>query len=92
MNPIINIVDAVLVGDYCLRLTFDDGKAQTVDFKPFLTHSHHPDIRAYLEPARFSSFRLEFGELVLGDYDLCFPVIDLYQNQLEHRTIHEAAA
>jgi hypothetical protein len=92
MNPIINIVDAVLVGDYCLRLTFDDGKAQTVDFKPFLTHSHHPDIRAYLEPTRFSSFRLEFGELVWGDYDLCFPVIDLYQNQLEHRTIHEAAA
>ena len=92
MNQIINIVDAVLVGDYCLKLTFDDGKAQTVNFKPFLTHSHHPDIRAYLEPARFSSFRLEFGELVLGDYDLCFPVIDLYQNQLEHRNIHEAAA
>ena len=92
MNQIINIVDAVLVGDYCLKLTFDDGKAQTVNFKPFLTHSHHPDIRAYLEPARFSSFRLEFGELVWGDYDLCFPVIDLYQNQLEHRNIHEAAA
>ena len=36
------------------------------------------------DPVRFATFRIEYGELVWGDYDLCFPVIDLYLNQLEH--------
>ena len=33
----INIVTVKPVGDYCLHLTFNNGKEQTVDFKPFLT-------------------------------------------------------
>jgi hypothetical protein len=40
----------------------------------------------------FSTFRIEYGELVWGDYDLCFPVIDLYRNRLEHRSRQEEAA
>ena len=91
-HPPINIVVAEPVGDYRLRLTFDDGMEQTVDFKPFLTHAHHPDIRVYLDPAMFSTFRIEYGYLVWGDYDLCFPIIDLYRNQLEHMNYQEAAA
>ena len=88
----INIVAAETAGNYRLRLTFDDGLEQTVDFKPFLTHARHPDIRVYLDPAKFSAFRIEYGELVWGDYDLCFPIIDLYRNQLEHTTHQEAVA
>lgn len=88
----INIITAKPVGDYCLHLTFDDGKEQTVDFKPFLTSAQHPDIRNYLDPDRFAAFRIEYGELVWGDYDLCFPIIDLYRNQLEHVLRQEAAA
>lgn len=79
---IINITSAEQVGDYALRLSFDDGTTQTVDFKPFLSLSRHPDIRAYLEPAHFAVFRIEHGDLVWGDYDLCFPIADLYQNRL----------
>jgi hypothetical protein len=89
---LINIIKAESAGDYRLHLTFDDGKEQAVDFKPFLTRSQHPDIRSYLDPARFATFRIEFGELVWGDYDLCFPVIDLYLNQLEHGLRQETAA
>jgi len=84
MNPeIINVVAAELAGDYRIRLTFDDGTAQVVDFKPFLQRSQHPDIRAYLDALRFAGFRIEYGELVWGDYELCFPLIDLYRNRLE---------
>jgi len=79
----INIDTAEQVGDFRILLNFDDGTEQTVDFKPFLTHALHPDIRAWLEPARFATFCLEYGELVWGDYDLCFPIIDLYRNQIE---------
>jgi hypothetical protein len=55
----INIESAKQVGDFVLRLSFDDGTVQMVDFKPFLSSSCHPDIRAYLEPARFAAFRVE---------------------------------
>ncbi|MDD4928521.1 MAG: DUF2442 domain-containing protein [Gallionella sp.] len=78
----INITTAEQVGDYALRLSFDDGTVQTIDFKPFLSLSRHPGIRAYLEPERFAAHRIEYGELVWGDYDLCFPTADLYHNCL----------
>ena len=80
------------IDDYALRLTFDDGTLQVVDFKTFLSLSRHPDIRAYLEPVRFSTFRIEYGELVWGDYDLCFPIADLYRNRLLPDTALEKAA
>ena len=48
-NPI-NIITAEPAGDYLLHLTFDDGKEQAVDFKPFLARAQHPDIRSYLDP------------------------------------------
>lgn len=89
---IINIITAEQVGDFRIRLQFDDGTEQTVDFKPFLTHAPHPDIRAWLDPAHFATLRLEFGELVWGDYDLCFPVIDLYRNHIDHNSSQEAVA
>lgn len=88
----INITAAERIDDYALRLTFDDGTLQVVDFKTFLSLSRHPDIRAYLEPVRFSTFRIEYGELVWGDYDLCFPIADLYRNRLLPDTALEKAA
>jgi hypothetical protein len=88
----INIVEAISAGDYRLELTFDDGVKRIVDFKPFLSHARHPDIRAYLDLSRFLAFRVEYGELVWGDYELCFPVIDLYRNTLAPTDKWEAAA
>ena len=88
----INITAAEQIGDYALRLSFDDSTVQTVDFKPFLSLSRHPDIRTYLDPVRFSSFRIEYGKLVWGDYDLCFPIADLYHNRLMADAALEKAA
>jgi len=83
MTPtVINIVCAEWERDYRIRLDFDDGTRQTVDFLPFLRHAAHPAIRAYLQPELFRAFRLEYGELVWGDYELCFPTLDLYRNRL----------
>lgn len=91
-NAIINIVSARQVGDYGIHLAFSDGFEQLVDFRQFLSNSMHPDIRLWLIPQKFSSFRIEYGELVWGDYELCFPVIDLYRNQIDHRYLFEEAA
>jgi hypothetical protein len=35
---------------------------------------------------------VEYGELVLGDYELYFPVIDLYRNTIEHNQSITVAA
>jgi len=82
-NARVSIVRAEWDGDYRIRLDFDDGSSQTVDFLPFLGRSTHPDIRVFLQPELFRAFRLEYGELVWGDYELCFPTIDLYRNRLD---------
>lgn len=93
MSPhIIHAISATEIGDYKLRITFDDDTAQDIDFKPFLNSALHPDIRAYLDLERFSSFRIEYGDLVWGDYDLCFPIVDLYKNQLVKASHLEHAA
>lgn len=88
----INIRTVTQIGKYQLRLIFDDGTMQNVDFGPFLSQSQHPDIRAYLDETRFNAYRLEHGELVWGDYDLCFPIIDLYTNQIEKLALMRAVA
>lgn len=88
----INILSADQVGDYSILLRFDDETEQTVNFEPFLSRSLHPDIHAFLDPVRFSTFLLEYGDLVWGDYDLCFPIIDLHDNRLEHTAVLKEAA
>ena len=82
MNAEIQIVSAEHSGDYRIHMEFGDGKAHEVDFRPFLVEARHPEIRAFLDPKRFAGFRVEFGELIWGDYELCFPVADLYDNHI----------
>ena len=91
MNSI-NITSVEKIAQYQLRLVFDDGMVREVNFKDFLSQSHHPDIRAYLEESKFDAYHLEFGELVWGDFDLCFPIMDLYHNRILHPLSMEAAA
>jgi hypothetical protein len=90
--PLINIVAAQQVGDYCIHIEFDDHTVQDVDFKPFLSRALHPVIRSWLAPEKFAAFRVEYGELVWGDYELCFPLIDLYHNQINYQHLFETAA
>ena len=81
-SGLISIQTAQYQPDYKLHIHFNDGADKTVDFKPFLSQSQHPGIRAFLQPEKFQSFRLEHGDLVWGDYDLCFPVADLYRGEI----------
>jgi hypothetical protein len=69
-------------GSYCLRLHFNDGAVRDVDFKRFLERSSNPLIRAYLNPELFDRFAVKEGDLMWGDYELCFPVADLYDGNL----------
>lgn len=70
------------VSGHTLGIRFSDGHVSTVDFGPFLEGSAHPSIRAYLDLKRFKSFLLEDGVLHWNDFDLVFPMANLYEGQI----------
>lgn len=88
---VVNVVSAVPAGEYRLAVRFDDGTERVVDFGAFLRDSRHPAVREWLDPVRFAAYRIEDGNLVWGDHELCFPVADLYLNRIDHRLAAEAA-
>ena len=82
MNDIITIDEAKYLNDYKIYLRFNDGKENTIDFKPFLFSSLHPDIKKYQNKNLFQKFHLEHGDLEWNDYELVFPIYDLYQDKI----------
>lgn len=81
-DAIIEIKQVEYLSGFCLRLWFNDGKEQIVDFEPFFRRSRHPEIRKYLDLTKFKQFSIYYGDLVWDDYDLCFPIADLYEGKL----------
>ena len=81
-SALIEIKSAVYIGDYAIRIIFNDGVNKLVDFKSFLETSYHPSIRKYLVENKFKEFELIDGNLNWNDYDLIFPIYDLYQGKV----------
>lgn len=78
----LKIDTAKYLTDLDIRIKFSDGNGQLVDFKPFLSKSLHPSIKKYLDEKKFSNFSLTDGNLDWNDYDLIFPITDLYKGQI----------
>ena len=78
---VLEIISANYVGDYAIRVLFNDGLNKTVHFKYFLTHSQHPSIRNYLDENKFSQFSIVDGNLNWNDYELIFPLEELYDKE-----------
>ena len=79
----VNIISATHLGEYRIGLVFSDRHDVTVDFGPFLHASVNPAIRKFLRQPSFRLFQIVHGNLVWGDYDLCFPIEELYAGQIE---------
>lgn len=79
----LTIDSAKYLSDYVIRIKFSDGNERLVDFKPFLSKSLHPSIKKYLDENLFSNFSLTDGNLNWNDYDLIFPISDLYEGKIE---------
>ena len=78
----LKIDSAKYLSDYAIRIKFSDGNEKLVDFKPFLSKSIHPSITKYLDENKFSNFSLTDGNLNWNDYELIFPLSDLYNGQI----------
>jgi len=81
-TEIIEIVYAAYVSDYCIRLWFDDDTIRVVDFGPFLRQVQNPVLKQYLDVSKFEKFNLLDGNLDWNDYEMCFPVADLYEGTI----------
>ena len=81
-KQVISIEQAKQLDGYKLQLVFNDHSSQVVDFQPFLSQSLNPLIRKYLTPEEFAKFEIDEGDLEWNDYDLCFPIADLYENRI----------
>lgn len=79
----LKIASAKYLSDYAIQIIFSDGNEKLVDFKPFLSKSLHPSIKKYLNESKFSNFSLTDGNLNWNDYDLIFPISDLYNGRIE---------
>ena len=78
----IDVESADYVSGYKLRLRFSDGAMRVVDFGPFLRKHIHPDLQKYRSLRRFKSFRIIHGNLMWGDYEMLFPIWDLYHGEV----------
>jgi hypothetical protein len=81
-EELIEIESAKYIGDFAIRVFFNDGTNRLVDFKPFLESSFHPSIRKYLDESKFLAFTIVDGNLNWNDYDLIFPIDNLYEGKL----------
>lgn len=78
----LEITEAKYVSGYKIRLTFNDGTERVMDFEPFLRKATNPDITQYRQLRKFKSFRLDYGDLMWGDYEMIFPIADLHCGEI----------
>jgi hypothetical protein len=78
----LEIKEARYVSGYKIRLRFNDGKVRIVDFGPFLAKARNPDTTDYRDLERFKSFHIQDGDLMWGDYQMIFPIMDLYKGEI----------
>ncbi len=81
-SKVINVEKVKYLSEHKLKLSFNDGVEQIIDFGPFLSNSLNPLIKKYLDLKEFKKYEIENGDLEWNDYDLCFPVADLYENNI----------
>lgn len=82
-GQVITIISAEYIEEYKIKLSFNDNTIKVVDFSPFLNSSLNPLIRKYLDKQEFKKFKIDNGDLEWNDFDLCFPIADLYENNIK---------
>ena len=78
----LSVQSAAYAGGYKISLLFQNGAERTVDFSTFLKNSKNPHIRRYLDLEKFKAFAVDNGDLQWNDYDLCFPICELYEGRI----------
>jgi hypothetical protein len=79
---VLKLDKAEYLDGYRIKLTFQNGETRTINFHKFLEHSQNPSTKKYLSIEKFKEFKISYGDLVWNDYELCFPIADLYEDTI----------
>ncbi len=79
---VISIEKASYLKDYKIRFEFSDRTHQILDFKTFLSEAKNPMTKKYLNKNAFKKFRIEYGDIIWDDYDMCFPIWSIYEGKI----------
>ena len=79
---LLSVKGACYIEPYKINISFSDGKKSIVDFESFLNASRHPEIRKYLDINLFKNYSIIDGNINWNDYDLIFPLEDLYSGKI----------
>ena len=81
-TDLIEIKEATYINDFVISLVFNDGVNRFVSFKQFLISSLHPSIKKYNNEVLFQQFKIVEGNLNWNNYDMIFPISDLYDGKI----------
>ena len=65
-----------------MEIAFSDGAKRVVDFHPFLKRFRHPAYEKYKRVSGFKKFDIINGNINWDDYNMIFPVEDLYKGEI----------
>lgn len=79
---VISIDKAVYKSDYIINIKFSDGVERNIDFGDFLKNAKNPMTKKYLDKELFKTFSVDYGDLNWNDFEMCFPLWDLYEGKI----------
>lgn len=79
----IKVHSACYLKDYSFKITFSDGVEKIVDFESFLDKAIYPSIKKYLNKELCGIFQIVNGNLNWNNYDLIFPISELYNGEIK---------
>ncbi len=79
---VISIIKAEYLGDYKVDFHFSDKTNRVVDFYGFLSKAQNPMSKKYLDKSLFQKYKIEYGDVIWNDYELCFPIWDLHEGNI----------
>jgi hypothetical protein len=74
---VVAIEKAEYKGDYIINLQFSDGFERILILGDFCKKQ-----RIMTDKNSFSSFTIDYGDLMWNDYEMCFPVWDLHEGKI----------
>ncbi|MBQ0007584.1 MAG: DUF2442 domain-containing protein [bacterium] len=79
----IRVSSAKYIGNFSLRIFFNDGSQKELNFGDYIRSHPHPQYNKYLIEENFINFSIEMGNVVWGEnWDLIFPIEALYSGNL----------
>jgi hypothetical protein len=76
------VLEAKYLEEYKLLLVFNDNTERIIDFSEFLNNSHYKNEKQYLNKSKFLQFKVDYGDLIWNDFDMCFQGKNLYKGIL----------